>query len=226
MKKLLIVAALTFAFTAVYAAGDTEMQAAANDPAVAQMAEEDPDGVQMFVGDDGDLKWISVGTGVYDFTDEDEIADARKEAIRNAKAHIVKYFKENFSTEEEATNASKKAKSLHSDGENEQISISKEQVKTTVEAYKSNASKVLSGIVVISEKKIPSSKKGGTIRVTVGFSAKTIAGATKGSNLMTDSVNAQDDHKPGQGGNGGLGGKVNPNGRNNNGYTRPGRGTL
>ena len=228
MKKLLIVAALTFAFSAVYAAGDAEMQAAANDPAVAQMAEEDPDGVQMFVGDDGDMKWISTGTGVYDFTDEDEIADARKEATRNAKAHIVKYFKENFSTEEEATNASKKAKSLHSDGENEQVSISKEQIKTTVEVIKSNSSKVLSGIVVIKEQKIPSSKKGGTIRVTVGFSKKTIEAAAQGSNAMTQGVHDQDTYKPttkgGNGGNGGNGGS--PAGRSNNGYQRRSRTVL
>ena len=99
---------------------------------------------------------------------EDEFKDARAEATRNAKAHIVKFFKENFSTEEQATNATKKAKSLHKEGNAEQVSVSKEQLKTTVEVVKSDANKVLSGVVVLKEQKIPSSNSGGTIRVTVG----------------------------------------------------------
>ena len=225
----MIVVAVCAAFSLSYAAADAEMQKAANDPSVAQMAEEDPDGVQMFVGDDGDLKWISTGTGVYDFTDEDEIADARKEATRNAKAHIVKYFKENFSTAESASNACTKVKSLHSDGENEQISVSKEQIKTTVEVVKSDANKILSGIVVVKEQKIPSSKKGGTVRVTVGFSGKTIAAAAQGSNAMTQSVYDQDTYKPSSpnGNSGRMGGNGgNPAGRNNNGYNRVSHGML
>lgn len=225
MKKLMFAVAICATMIAM-SAPDAGMQQAANDPSVAQMAEEDPDGVQMFVGDDGDMKWISTGTGVYDFTDEDEIADARKEATRNAKAHIVKYFKENFSTEEEATNASKKAKSLQSDGENEQISISKEQIKTTVEVIKSNASKILTGIVVIKEQKIPSSKKGGTIRVTVGFSKKTIEAAAKGSNAMTQGVSDQDNFKPTTNGTGNGGNGGSPAGRSNNGYQRSSRTVL
>lgn len=224
MKKLMFVIAVCAAMS-VMAATDAEMQQAANNPAVAQMAEQDPDGVQMFVGEDGDMKFISTGTGVYDFTDEDEISDARKEATRNAKAHIVKFFKEKFSTEEEATNASKKAKSLHSDGENEQTSISKELIKTTVEVVKSNAEKVLTGIVVIKEQKIPSSNKGGKIVVTVGFSTKTIAAAAKASNNMEDGVHRQDNHVPGVPNNGNNGG-VPPSRPRNDGYTRPSRTIL
>jgi hypothetical protein len=206
MKKLMFAIIACSAMAAV-AAVEQGLQDAANDPSVAQMAEEDPDGVQVFADDNGGFKLISCGRGTYDFTDEDEIADAVKEATRNAKAHIAKFFQENFKTSEDAANATKKAKSLHSDGENETVSISKETVKTTVETFHSDAQKVLSGIVVIKQQKVPSSKKGGKVLVTVGWSSLTQKAATDANNGMTDGVNAQ--RQPGQGtGNGG----VRPNG--------------
>ncbi len=197
MKKLMIVLAASAAIVSASAV-EQGLQDAANNPAVAQMAEEDPDGVQVFADDAGGFKLISCGRGTYDFTDEDEIADAVKEATRNAKAHIVKFFQENFKTAEDAANATKKAKSIHSDGENETVSISKETVKMTVETFHSDAQKVLSGIVVIKQQKVPSSKKGGKVLVTVGWSSLTQAAATQVNNGMTDGVNAQ--RQPGQGG--------------------------
>lgn len=206
MKKLLIAVAMCATFSVCAQQQDAGLKAAANDPSVAQMAEQDPDGCQVFVDADGSMKVISTGTGVYDFNDEDEIKDARAEAMRNAKAHIVKFFKENFSTEEQATNVTKKAKSLHKDGANEQISVSKEQIKTAIEVVKSDAQKVLSGVVVLKDEKIPSSNSGGTIRVTVGVSSTTLKAATQISNAMTDAVHQQDTHKPNgpnAGGNGG-----------------------
>ena len=213
MKKLIIGMMICATAVAVQAQ-DAGLKAAADNPAVAQMAEEDPDGCQVFIDNDGSMKIISTGTGVYDFNDPDEVADARKEATRNAKAHIVKFFKENFSTEEQATNATKKAKSLHTDGENETVSVSKEQIKTTVEVVKSGAEKVLSGVVVLKDEKIPKSKRGGTVRVTVGVSSTTLKAAESVSNAMTDSVNRQNSHQTGpapsgRGGNGGSDGSAN-----------------
>ena len=217
MKKLLIAATMCVAFS-VCAQQDAGLAAAANDPAVAQMAEQDPDGCQVFVDEDGSMKVISTGTGVYDFADEDEIKDARAEATRNAKAHIVKFFKENFSTEEQATNATKKAKSLHKEGNTEQVSVSKEQLKTTVEVVKSDANKVLSGVVVLKDEKIPSSNSGGTIRVTVGVSSTTLKAAAQISNGMTEAVHQQDNYRPSGAGAGATGGG---NGAGNGPVNRP-----
>ena len=209
MKKLMFVITACVAAVAV-AQVEQGLQDAANSPAVAEMAEEDPDGVQVFGDDNGGFKLISCGRGTYDFTDEDEIADAVKEATRNAKGHIAKFFQENFKTAEDAVNATKKAKSLHSDGENETVSVSKETIKTTVESFHSDAQKVLSGIVVIKQQKVPSSKKGGKILVTVGWSSLTQAAATQVNNGMTDGVNAM--RQPGQGS--GTGGARAPGGSN------------
>lgn len=217
MKKLMFAVTLCAAFAAV-AEVEKGLQDAANDPSVAQMAEEDPDGVQVFADDNGGFKLISCGRGTYDSTDEDEIADAVKEATRNAKAHIAKYFQENFKTAEDASTATKKAKSLHSDGENETVSISKETVKTTVETFHSDAQKVLSGIVVIKQQKVPSSKRGGKVLVTVGWSSLTQAAATQVNNGMTDGVNSM--RQPGQ--SGGVGaGPANGNGGGNSPANKP-----
>lgn len=208
MKKLMF-ALVTSAALVSFAEADASLQAAANDPSVVKMAEEDPDGCQIFVDDDGSMKVISTGTGVYDFNDNDEIQDARKEATRAAKAHLVKFFKENFSTEEQATNATKKAKSMHKEGENESVSVSKETIKTTVEVVKSGAEKVLSGVVVLKDEKIPSGKSGGTVRVTVGVSSTTLKAAVQISKGITEAVHQQDAYKPGQDGNGGNGNNGN-----------------
>lgn len=153
-----------------------DFQAAANDPSVAQMAQEDPDGCRIFIADDGSMKVISTGTGVYDFNDNDEIQDACKEATRAAKAHLVKFFTENFSTEEQATNATKKAKCLHSDGKNKTVAVSKETLKATIEVVNRNKYAILSGVVVLKDETIPSVKSGGTVRVTVGVSSTTLMG--------------------------------------------------
>lgn len=196
MKKLIILFAASAAMVLTSAAVEQGLQDAANDPSVAQMAEEDPDGVQVFADDAGGFKLISCGRGTYDFTDEDEIADAVKEATRNAKANIVKFFQENFKTSEDAENATKKAKAIHSDGDKKTVSVNKETVKTTVETFHSDSQKVLSGIVVIKQQKIPSSKEGGKVLVTVGWSSLTQSAATQINNGMTDGVNAQ--RQPGQ----------------------------
>ena len=228
MKKLLIAVAMCATFSVFAQQQDAGLAAAANDPAVAQMAEQDPEGCQVFVDADGSMKVISTGTGTYDFNDEDEFKDARAEATRNAKAHIVKFFKENFSTEEQATNATKKAKSLHKEGNAEQVSVSKEQLKTTVEVVKSDANKVLSGVVVLKEQKIPSSNSGGTIRVTVGVSSTTLKAAEQISNKMSDSVNSQDTYRPRGAGTGTTGGGNGggANGPANNGYILRSKGAF
>ena len=228
MKKLLIAVAMCATFSVCAQQQDAGLQAAANDPAVAQMAEQDPEGCQVFVDADGSMKVISTGTGTYDFNDEDEFKDARAEATRNAKAHLVKFFKENFSTEEQATNATKKAKSLHKEGNTAQESVSKEQLKTTVEVVKSDANKVLSGVVVLKEQKIPSSNSGGTIRVTVGVSSTTLKAATKVSIDMSNAVQQQDSPRPAGAGvgapGGGNGGSAN--GPANNGYILKSKGAF
>lgn len=151
---------------------------------------DEPDGVSINVADDGSYKIIAIGTGTYDFNDPDDILDARKEAERNAKAAIAKFFKEDMATEESASSQMSKVKKTDSDGKTASTSVSKESVKQTLTAIRSSAKKLLTGVVVLEDEKVPSGN-GGTYRVMVGVSSTTLGAATALSNGMSASQVAQ-----------------------------------
>lgn len=144
-----------------------------------QDIKESPDGATIKLFPDGGYQVIAVGTGVYDFNDPDDIKDARKEAEMRAKAAIAKFLKEDIATSEGMAEASKKVKSMSSDGENTSTSVSKESVKVAMESIKNSANALLTGVVVLQDAKVPTpGKDGGTYKVMVGVSSKTVAGAT------------------------------------------------
>ena len=151
---------------------------------------DEPDGVSINIADDGSYKVISIGTGTYDFNDPDDILDARKEAERNAKAAIAKFFNESLATEESATAQMSKVKKMDSDGKTSTTSVSKNSAKETLSAIRSSSKKLLTGVVVLEDEKVPSGN-GGTYRVMVGVSSTTIGAATALSNGMTESQAAQ-----------------------------------
>ena len=151
---------------------------------------DEPDGVSINIADDGSYKVISIGTGTYDFNDPDDILDARKEAERNAKAAIAKFFNESLATEESATAQMSKVKKMDSDGKTSTTSVSKNSAKETLSAIRSSSKKLLTGVVVLEDEKVPSGN-GGTYRVMVGVSSTTIGAATTLSNGMTESQAAQ-----------------------------------
>jgi len=152
---------------------------------------DEPDGVSINMADDGSYKIISIGTGTYDFADDaDDVLDARKEAERNAKAGIAKFFKESLATDESASQQMSKIKKVSSDGQNESMSVSKTTAKETLSSIRSSASVLLTGVVVLEDEKVPGAK-GGTYRVMVGVSSTTIKAATTTSNGMSAGVASQ-----------------------------------
>ena len=151
---------------------------------------DEPDGVSIRVAHDGSYKVIAIGTGTYDFNDPDDILEARKEAERNAKAAIAKFFNESLATEESATAQMSKVKKMDSDGKMSTTSVSKNSAKETLSAIRSSAKKLLTGVVVLEDEKVPSGN-GGTYRVMVGVSSTTIGAATALSNGMSASQAAQ-----------------------------------
>ena len=149
-----------------------------------------PDGVSINVADDGSYKIISIGTGTYDFNDPDDILDARKAAELNAKAARAKFFNESLATEESATAQMSKVKKMDSDGKTSNVSVSKNSAKETLSTIRSSAKKLLTGVVVLEDEKVPSGN-GGRYRVMIGVSSKTIGAATALSNGMSESQAAQ-----------------------------------
>lgn len=147
--------------------------------AAGQDIKDAPDGAAIKLFPDGGYQITAVGTGVYDFNDPDDIKDARKEAEMRAKAAIAKFLKEDISTSEGMDEASKKVKSVSSDGQTQSTSVSKTSVKTAMESIRNSASALLKGVVVLQDAKIPNEgKDGGICKVMVGVSSKTTAAAT------------------------------------------------
>ena len=157
--------------------------------AVGQDINDAPDGATIKLFPDGGYQVFAVGTGVYDFNDPDDIKDARKEAEMRAKAAIAKFLKEDIATTEGMEEASRKVKSVSSDGQNTSTSVSKTSVKTAMESIRNSASALLTGVVVLQDAKIPTpGKDGGTYKVMVGVSSKTTAAANAAANGISDSL--------------------------------------
>ena len=147
---------------------------------------EEPDGVSVRVDDAGNYQIVSVGSGVYDLNDADDILGARQEAERNAKVGIAKFLKESLSSEESASTMTDKVKSFKSEGGQEVASVSKKTAKEIMSKIKNSASALLTGVVVLEDERMPNGEAGGIYRVMVGVSSKTTAaamdvGATRGN---------------------------------------------
>ena len=155
--------------------------------AAGQDIKDAPDGAAIKLFPDGGYQITAVGTGTYDFNDPDDIKDARKEAEMRAKAAIAKFLKEDISTSEGMEEASKKVKSISSDGQTQSTSVSKTSVKTAMESIRNSASALLTGVVVLQDAKIPSGN-GGSYKVMVGVSSKTIAAAGAAANGISSSL--------------------------------------
>ena len=160
--------------------------------AAGQDIKDAPDGAAIKLFPDGGYQITAVGTGTYDFNDPDDIKDARKEAEMRAKAAIAKFLKEDISTSEGMEEASKKVKSVSSDGQTQSTSVSKTSVKTAMESIRNSASALLTGVVVLQDAKIPSGN-GGTYKVMVGVSSKTVKAAGAAANGISGSLAARGD---------------------------------
>lgn len=150
---------------------------------------DEPDGVSLAMGEDGSYQIFARGTGIYDFNDADDVADARKEAALKAKAALAKFLNEVLSTSEGLESVSKKAKTLTKNGDVSSAAVSKETVKTTTESIRNSAAAILTGVITLVEKKIPDGEEGGSIQITVGISSVTLEAAKEIGDGIADSIN-------------------------------------
>lgn len=148
-----------------------------------------PDGASIKLYPDGSYQITAVGTGTYDFNDPDDVREARRDAEMRAKSTIAKFLKEDIATQESMAEASRKIKSVSAEGDEVQTSVSKESVKETMEAIRTSASALLTGVIVLQDERVPEGN-GGYYRVMVGVSSKTIAVTQKATAGMTSSSSA------------------------------------
>ena len=157
---------------------------------VAQIGDirEYPDGVSIQISEGG-YQIISVGTGTYDFNDTDDIREAKQDAEKRAKAAIVKFLKEDISTNESLEETSKKVKVFSSENGVQSSNVSKESVKNTMEAIRGSAAGLLTGVVVLQSAKVPGNGNAGEYRVMVGTSSKTREASQQLDNAIAATLN-------------------------------------
>lgn len=195
-------------------ANTADLQKTAAAPEVQKQFDQ-PDGAAIFMKPDGSFQILARGSGTYDFDDVDDVNDARKEATLKAKAALAKFMKEKLSTEEAFASASKKVKSITSDGQTQTANVTKESVKTNTQLIRNSADAILKGVITLKEQKIPRKGSSGEIQVTVGVSSKTLKAVGKLVNAL-DATPEQ-----GQTGNAaGRGASTAVNGNNNKAETR------
>jgi len=209
MKKnaFVMICGALLAGTAIFAqdANTADLQRTAAAPE-AQREFDQPDGAVVFLKPDGSFQVLARGTGTYDFDDVDDINDARKEATLKAKAALAKFMKEKLATEEGFSEASKKVKSITSDGKTQTANVTKESVKNSSQVIRNSADALLKGVITLKEQKIPRRGSSGEIQVTVGVSSKTLKAVGK----LVNGIDATPEQ--GQGGNaGGAAGSVGGN---------------
>ena len=156
MKKttLLVACGVLLAGVGLFAqdANTADLQKTAAAPEVQKQFDQ-PDGAAIFMKPDGSFQILARGTGTYDFDDTDDINDARKEGTLKAKAALAKFMKEKLSTEEAFAEASKKVKSITSNGETQTANVSKESVKTSATVIRNSAEALLKGVITLKEKR-------------------------------------------------------------------------
>lgn len=173
-KTLVMLCALVLAGS-IFAQDATkaDLQKTAASPEIQKQFDQ-PDGAAIFMKPDGSFQILARGTGTYDFDDVDDINDARQEGALKAKAALAKFMKEKLSTEEAFASATKKVKSITSDGQTQTANVTKESVKTNAQIIRNSADALLKGVITLKEQKIPRKGSSGEIQITVGVSSKTL----------------------------------------------------
>ena len=190
MNKLMIAVACgaLIAQNAVFgqAVQDPQLQTNATNAQV-QAELDQPDGVAITIKPDGTFQIFARGTGTYDFSDPDDIKDARRDGTMRAKANLSKFLKEKVSSNEGLDEVSKKSKSMTSDGQVQTVAVSKESVKIATESIRNESEAILTGVITLKVQQVPRGN-GGEIQVTVGISSKTLKAAQMAAKGINQSL--------------------------------------
>lgn len=174
MKKILTLALLALTVTAY--AQDPALETIAKNPDI-QKELSSPDGVAIARSEDGSWKIFARGTATYDFNDPDEIRGAREIAQLRAKAALAKFLEEKVTASNAVDTLAKKTKNIAVNGDTQQVAIQKEDVTVLTESIRSYAELILTGVITLSEEKVPYSNISGEIQITIGQSSKTLQAA-------------------------------------------------
>jgi len=141
------------------------------------------DGTGVVLDKNGEFKQVfASGVAFYQFDDNEEVADALKEAALKAKANISKYIKEEITSDESIEKISSKKKELSKNGSQIAASASKKTVKTQTMSIKSHSQTLLTGVIKVCESNSAENKE---IQVVLAMSPKTALSAS----AISESIN-------------------------------------
>ena len=179
MSKLMmsVFCAVCAAFGAYAAGNDATTMEIARQPAVNEMLLED-DGVSIVTKEDGSFLIFTRGTGVYRFVDPQVELNARKVARLNAEKNLAEFIKKVVEGKDNVEQLQKVSSTLDGDGKVQATHASAEQLETVQSTITSSTKAVLSGLVLVESKKIPTEgTTSGVIQVTMVYSSKTAGAA-------------------------------------------------
>ena len=201
MKKLMTLTACALVACAAFAEvlRDEDMQKSVDNTAV--QAALSADGVCIRRNEaDGSLQVIARDSADYSIGTPRDIRNKTEVAEMKAKRHLLvfvesqmKAYREHAESDsdETAETAETVDNCTGEVGEIVTTLANARQAEMFQKVINESVSGTLTGVVVLKTVKIPNEgrKTSGTIQVTVGFSAKTLAAATEAHNMITDSMN-------------------------------------
>lgn len=198
MKKLFtalgVLAIAMIALTSFLTENEVEQTLSQNQ--VVQKATNSVTGVVYETDNEGRFTRIrSAATAELEIGDAKDIRIAIQKATMRAKANIVKFFKEDVTSDEVLDSLEKSKKTNQEKGEE---NIIRETVESYAAMIKNNASKLLKGVIVT---KTSVNKAEKTVEVEVGFSPKTrkmadeLNGKVTPSSTLSDMLDGENEVK-------------------------------
>lgn len=136
------------------------------------------------------------GAATYDFNDSEDILDAQKEALLNAKSQLAKFLRETVVSDEYVAKVADKMRRAKLVDGKESLAVTKTEAKRRVEVLQNSSKAILNGFVVISTRNDRDTK---TVSYVGGVSDKTLkaAGLLQGALSGLAADQAKGTGKPG-----------------------------
>ena len=169
---------LVISLILVSAIGNVSAQVAEGNAAGGVDVVDEPTGVSVTWGEDGQWRRISsIGEADCLICDRQDITTAKRKAELQAKAAIAKFLNERVSSEEVIEEVTK----VLSETNGQSTSVNRKTIQTSSLTLQGSAQAVLSGVLTLEQRSSPADK---LVSVTVGVSRRTINTAASLQNAL------------------------------------------
>lgn len=185
MKELLVAATCSLAISMFAQSPIAQAKAVAEQACVEESLQED--GICLVTAPDGSFQIFTRGSGTYQFVNPRAEANARKVARANAIKNLTAFlYGQKVKGEDSLETLQKNSLKMTGDGQVQDTHAAMEDLETVAGTIKSSTEGIINGLVVVESRKVPTAgTTGGTIQVTMVYSAKTAkASSWAGKNMQ------------------------------------------